>query len=205
MVKILDNGYVELVSTWGSDEGIIEAARMSTGKGFQGWSFDDGRERDIKLLRYLWEHKHHTPFEMAGMTIEVQAPIFVFREWHRHRTQCLAGDTIIPYFSPRGTSTSRTIEQLFQLKHGGVWDMNPVKNGLNRHGQQAYTKQRGFREGRDRCRILPNCQTRVLRVIDEATGTVLFGETADIYESGKFSGWNSVMGLFCVHLLPIPS
>lgn len=42
---------------------------------------------DEKLLCYLWEHKHHTPFEMAGMTIEVQAPIFVFREWHRHRTQ----------------------------------------------------------------------------------------------------------------------
>lgn len=42
---------------------------------------------DEKLLRYLYEHKHMTPFEMAGMTIEVQAPIFVFREWHRHRTQ----------------------------------------------------------------------------------------------------------------------
>ena len=42
---------------------------------------------DEKLLRYLYEKKHSTPFEMAGMTIEVQAPIFVFREWHRHRTQ----------------------------------------------------------------------------------------------------------------------
>lgn len=42
---------------------------------------------DEVLLRYLYEHAHHTPFEMAGATIEVQAPIFVFREWHRHRTQ----------------------------------------------------------------------------------------------------------------------
>lgn len=42
---------------------------------------------DEKLLRFLWENKHHTPFEMAGLVIEVQAPIFVFREWHRHRTQ----------------------------------------------------------------------------------------------------------------------
>jgi thymidylate synthase (FAD) len=42
---------------------------------------------DEKLLRFLWEHKHATPFEMAGLVIEVQAPIFVFREWHRHRTQ----------------------------------------------------------------------------------------------------------------------
>jgi thymidylate synthase (FAD) len=42
---------------------------------------------DEKLLAYLWNNKHATPFEMAGMTIEVKAPIFVFREWHRHRTQ----------------------------------------------------------------------------------------------------------------------
>jgi thymidylate synthase (FAD) len=40
---------------------------------------------DEKLLRFLWENKHSTPFEMAGATFEVQAPIFVFREWHRHR------------------------------------------------------------------------------------------------------------------------
>lgn len=114
--QVLDHGYVELVEGWGSDERIIEAARMSTGKGFQGWGLllcqycdaigetgelprthcrggrggahvrrDDSFAGDEKLLRYLWENKHHTPFEMAGFTIEVQAPIFVFREWHRHR------------------------------------------------------------------------------------------------------------------------
>jgi thymidylate synthase (FAD) len=81
MKTILDHGYVEPIESWGSDEHIIEAARMSTNKGFQGWPGDE------KLLRYLWEHKHATPFEMAGMVIEVKAPIFVFREWHRHRTQ----------------------------------------------------------------------------------------------------------------------
>lgn len=118
-IQVLDHGYVELIESWGTEERIIEAARMSTNKGFQGWGpFDcpecstkpvterivlyghpmgvQGCEKckgkgyvdgDEKLLRYLWDHKHHTPFEMAGMTIEVQAPIFVFREWHRHRTQ----------------------------------------------------------------------------------------------------------------------
>jgi thymidylate synthase (FAD) len=125
-VEVLDHGYVELVEHWGSDERIIEAARMSTGKGFLGWggrghpcpecreagrlsktdglfrTFEDSeaaREKcstckgagtkpgDEKLLRFLWENKHATPFEMAGLTLEVQAPIFVFREWHRHRTQ----------------------------------------------------------------------------------------------------------------------
>jgi len=126
---VLDHGYVRLIESWGSDERIIEAARMSTNKGFLGWgpnyrcrfcrslwrnnhdgtvSLFDANQRacdrcdnppggwasaveevagDEKLLRFLWEHKHATPFEMAGLTLEVQAPIFVFREWHRHRTQ----------------------------------------------------------------------------------------------------------------------
>lgn len=78
---VLDSGYVALVEAWGSDEGIIEAARMSTGKGFEGW------DKDEKFLAYLYNNKHSTPFEMAGMIIEVKAPLFVFREWHRHRTQ----------------------------------------------------------------------------------------------------------------------
>ncbi len=79
--KVLDHGYVKLIDVWGTEERIIESARMSTNKGFQGW------ETDEKLLSYLYKNKHMTPFEMAGMVIEVKAPIFVFREWHRHRTQ----------------------------------------------------------------------------------------------------------------------
>jgi thymidylate synthase (FAD) len=85
-VDVLDHGYVELVEGWGSDERVIEAARMSTNKGFIGWG-DEATPGDEKLLRYLWANRHATPFEMAGFVVEVQAPIFVFREWHRHRTQ----------------------------------------------------------------------------------------------------------------------
>lgn len=86
MNKILDHGYVKEVESWGSDERIIEAARMSTDKGFQGWGTPES-PGDEKLLAYLMNNRHDTPFEMAGLVIEVQAPIFVFREWHRHRTQ----------------------------------------------------------------------------------------------------------------------
>jgi thymidylate synthase (FAD) len=104
MQQVLDHGYVTLIETWGSDERIIEAARMSTNKGFQGWGGEHKPHchaetfkypcdcpldtvGDEKLLKFLWDNNHHTPFEMAGLTFEVQAPIFVFREWHRHRTQ----------------------------------------------------------------------------------------------------------------------
>lgn len=113
-MKLLDHGYIKLVETWGSDERIIEAARMSTDGAFRGWGSslqcdnckqpysEDNRTGlcamcgngsvnkvpgDEKLLAFLYQNQHSTPFEMAGAVIEVQAPIFVFREWHRHRTQ----------------------------------------------------------------------------------------------------------------------
>lgn len=108
-MKILDHGFLTAVEWWGSEERIIEAARMSTGKGFLGWDpgpcpHCDGtgvrndaecltcegkgtHSGDAKLLSFLYSKHHDTPFEMAGLVIEVQAPIFVFREWHRHRTQ----------------------------------------------------------------------------------------------------------------------
>jgi thymidylate synthase (FAD) len=92
-IHVLDHGYVEYVEAWGTgfdgvtangedcEVGIVEAARQSTQGSFRGW------EQDHKLLEHLYTNNHMTPFEQAGMTVEVQAPIFVFREWHRHRTQ----------------------------------------------------------------------------------------------------------------------
>ena len=66
---------------------------------------------DMKLLAYLYSNHHDTPFEMAGMLIEVQAPIFVFREWHRHRTQSyneLSATTLTMRLSGFRHSSSRT-------------------------------------------------------------------------------------------------
>lgn len=95
-IDVLDHGYVEFVEAWDTGKdgvgcepdaihdfevGLIEAARQSTQGNFRGW------DQDAKLLKFLHDNKHATPFEFAGMVIEVQAPIFVFREWHRHRTQ----------------------------------------------------------------------------------------------------------------------
>lgn len=79
--EVLDHGYIELVESMGSDERIVEAARMSTQKGFQGWPQDE------RLLSYLWKNQHSSPFEMAEAVFEVKAPIFVARQWMRHRTQ----------------------------------------------------------------------------------------------------------------------
>jgi len=85
--ELLDHGYLSVVEHWGSDERIIEAARMSTNKGFLGWEPTADHPGDAKLLGYLYRNNHATPFEMAGLIIEVKAPLMVFREWQRHRTQ----------------------------------------------------------------------------------------------------------------------
>lgn len=87
--NVLDFGYVKLIEGWGSDESIIEAARMSTDKGFNGWGTPEA-PGDEKLLKYLYQNQHSTPFEFGGLVLEIQAPIFVFREHQRHRTQSYA-------------------------------------------------------------------------------------------------------------------
>lgn len=87
-------GYIRIVEHWGdgdaceAEAGIIEAARQSTQGGFVSWDPYEGHPKgDAGLLAYLYREQHSTPFEFAGVVIEVEAPIFVFREWHRHRTQ----------------------------------------------------------------------------------------------------------------------
>ena len=87
-MKVLDYGYVEHIEHMGSDERFIEAARMSVDQGFVSWEPYPGHPRgDAGLLAHLYHNAHTTPFEMGGLIIEVKAPIMVFREWHRHRTQ----------------------------------------------------------------------------------------------------------------------
>lgn len=127
-IRVLDHGYVRLVDYMGTDEAIVEAARMSTGRGFVSWDpyrrcticdvlivpggrtgchlcgcatdyhhskcssvncahdWQDFPRGDLGILEFMYKGKHMTPFEFGVLHIEVQAPIMVFREWHRHRT-----------------------------------------------------------------------------------------------------------------------
>lgn len=196
-MKILDHGYLKLILSYGSDEEVIRDARMSTDKGFLGWepscpnpahdahcTHPDCHRGDKHLLKYLYTHRHMTPFEGSGLKFEIKAPIMVFREWHRHRTQCLAGDTKICCVTPNGTTFQRTIKEIFQLKHGEIVDSVPRRhrNGKNRKGEQAYTKAQ--RKNEWRTRILPNCQNRLLRVYNENTGEFEIAPMSSVWESG---------------------
>lgn len=80
MINVLDFGYVRLVEAMGSDLSIVRNARVSYGAEWRTGGEDE------KLINYLWKNKHTSPFEAVSFTFEVKAPIFVLRQWHRHRT-----------------------------------------------------------------------------------------------------------------------
>jgi len=80
VTKVLDKGFVRLVDVMGDDHRIAQAARVSYGEGTK-----TVRE-DAALIDYLMRHRHTSPFEMVEFTFHVKAPIFVTRQWFRHRT-----------------------------------------------------------------------------------------------------------------------
>jgi thymidylate synthase (FAD) len=82
-IDVLDHGFVRLVDSMGSDLSVSRAARVSYDA---AWRAGEDQGSDAKLIRYLWDHHHTTPFEAVSFTFEIKAPIFVFRQWHRHRT-----------------------------------------------------------------------------------------------------------------------
>lgn len=82
-ISCLDHGYVRLVDAMGDDLSIVRSARVSFNA---AWRTGQDKGSDERLISYLWKHKHTTPFEAVTFTFEVKAPIFVVRQWHRHRT-----------------------------------------------------------------------------------------------------------------------
>lgn len=79
-IKCLDKGFVRLVDSMGGDDAIVQSARVSYGQGTSKVSQDRG------LIRYLMRHRHTTPFEMVEFKFHCKMPIFVARQWVRHRT-----------------------------------------------------------------------------------------------------------------------
>jgi thymidylate synthase (FAD) len=82
-IDVLDHGFVRLVDFMGSDLSIVRAARVSYNA---EWRAGEDEGSDERLINYLWRNAHTSPFEHVTITFEVKAPIFVFRQWHRHRT-----------------------------------------------------------------------------------------------------------------------
>lgn len=82
--KVLDHGSIRLIDFMGSDLSVVRNARVSYDA---AWRTGENQKSDKRLISYLATNGHNTPFESATITFEIKAPIFVFRQWHRHRTQ----------------------------------------------------------------------------------------------------------------------
>jgi thymidylate synthase (FAD) len=80
VLPVLDHGFVRVVDYMGEDSSVVQSARVSYGKGTKKVSTDSG------LIKYLMRHRHSTPFEMCEIKYHVKLPIFVARQWIRHRT-----------------------------------------------------------------------------------------------------------------------
>ncbi|SDB31788.1 FAD-dependent thymidylate synthase [Belnapia rosea] len=79
-VPVLDHGFVRVIDYMGDDAAVVQAARVSYGRGTRAANEDRG------LIRYLMRHRHSTPFEMCEIKFHVKLPIFIARQWIRHRT-----------------------------------------------------------------------------------------------------------------------
>jgi thymidylate synthase (FAD) len=142
-IKVLDHGLVRLVEHMGSDLSIVRNARVSYDA---EWRAGEDEGKDAKLIDYLVRNHHTSPFEAVKFTFEVKAPIFVFRQWHRHRTWGfneisgryaeLPEEFYIPEASQITTqsASNKQMRTTEQHPHAGGW----LRHMLN-HNKEAFS------------------------------------------------------------------
>ncbi len=161
---VLSHGFVALVDYMGNDAAIVQAARVSYGQGTRSVRDDRG------LIRYLMRHRHTTPFEMVEYKFLVRLPIFVARQWIRHRTACLAEGTQVIFDLPGGTS--RGGRRAYALRIEDVWrKFQPTRNKAVRHQRNPF-----FRRER--------VQGMLLRQLDEETRQFHHTRVVDVTRNG---------------------
>jgi len=162
---VLDHGFVALVDYMGTDDSIERAARVSYGYGTRSSSATRG------LIRYLRRHRHTTPSEMIELKFHCAMPMFVARQWIRHRTACLVGDTELHFDLPGGLR--RRGNQLFKMTVAELWlRFQPTRN------EHRPDKQRNPYYRRDRVRAMH------LRQMNERTGRIEHTRVIDVSRSG---------------------
>ena len=162
---VLDHGFVSLVDYMGGDEAVEQAARVSYGAGTRR----QGETRG--LVRYMLRHRHTSPSEMCELKFHCAMPIFVARQWVRHRTACLAGNVPISFDLPGRLETGNrrhyalTVQQIYDR-----WQ--PTQN------TQRPDKQRNPLYRREQVRKMH------LRSLNEETGEVYATNITNIVMSG---------------------
>jgi thymidylate synthase (FAD) len=133
-LKVLDDGFVRVVDYMGADESIVQAARVSYGKGTKKVSEDRG------LIRYLMRHRHTTPFEMADIKFHLRVPMDCWRQWIRHRTA--STNEYSTRYSIAIDAAQRTAANEWRLqsalnKQGSADFLDPAKGEALTHDEDA--------------------------------------------------------------------
>ena len=162
----LDHGFVALVDYMGTDDDVERAARVSYGYGTRKVSATRG------LVRYLRRHRHTTPSEMVEFKFHCAMPMFVARQWIRHRTACLAEGTEVYFDLPGGLA--RRGNQLYKLRVEEIWErFQPTEN------RTRADKQRNSFDKRDRVRGMK------LRQVNEDSLELRHTRVVDVYRNGR--------------------
>lgn len=137
-IPVLDHGHVRLVDSMGSDLSVVRSARVSFAA---AWRAGESEGSDARLINYLWSHRHTTPFEAVTFTFDIKAPIFVFRQWHRHRTQSynemsaryteLPGEWYVPNVSMIGKQSAHNKQQRDMSQPWSVEEFEVSKRAVN--------------------------------------------------------------------------
>lgn len=135
-IDVLDKGYVRLVDQMGTDLSIANAARVSYDKESTEMS-----DRDAKLIKFLWDEKHTSPFRHAAVTFEVYAPLVVARQWWKYAV----ASTHIDDQNGWNESSRRYIteNEEFYLPKGNQWRSKP-ENSKQGSGEPLSTDQGGY-------------------------------------------------------------
>lgn len=214
-IELRSDVTVELVKSSATDSDVLFAARVSTAGEQSLDELKKDPERSKGLINYLMRDRHGSPFEHNSMTFFISAPIFVFREFMRHRVGwCLAGDTEITLESESGNLRRRTIAELYKLWHTGVEDRLPhsaggvtwhsragkwmaqVRRGESNHYLGLYENREAaesavaeFRElhPSTRLRRLESVRRNHVRCYDEETMLAQRARIVDVIQSGTKS------------------
>lgn len=144
-IKCLDHGYVRYIDHMGSDARIVEAARVSYR------SPSKGEEADKKLIGYLYKNKHTSPFEMCKVTLNIKLPIFVMRQYVRHRMQNLnevsARYTELPneFYIPKSWRAQDTKNKQGSVENPEL-DHATWSEGLTVHCENSYALYKDMME-----------------------------------------------------------
>lgn len=133
-INVLDKGFVSLVDSMGSDLSVVNSARVSFGK-----RTDELRPRDEKLIKYLWEHKHSSPFRHATVQIHIKAPIFVLEQWMKHQVGCSWNRASLRYIEFKGDYFTPNYFRI-QSKDNKQGSEGAIKPSDELYAQELYTE-----------------------------------------------------------------